>query len=168
MKHNYIVTSRVVSLDSSTSLSRLFQLTSSWNRGVVTGRNLTVHNSLYQMTAPCFCRSVLTCADDRFSVNIRSGPYYRTGHRKSVKIRKNSYGWQLCWFSCDHYRGVKTSWKTALSARRAFNTQLIPCRVSSQRSHSYQPSRNGRDSPGFLGLVPEVSRSRQNTNNVPE
>ena len=45
---------------------------------------------------PCFCRSVLTCADDRFSVNIRSGPYYRTGHRKSVKIRKNSYGWQLC------------------------------------------------------------------------
>ena len=57
---------------------------------------MVFHNSLYQMTAPCFCRSVLTCADDRFSVNIRSGPYYRTGHRKSVKIRKNSYGWQLC------------------------------------------------------------------------
>ena len=25
-----------------------------------------------------------------------SGPYYRTGHRKSVKIRKNSYGCKLC------------------------------------------------------------------------
>ena len=32
--------------------------------------------------------------DDRFSVNIGSGPYYRTGHRKSVK---NSYEWQLCY-----------------------------------------------------------------------
>ena len=41
------------------------------------------------------------------------------------------------WFSCDHYRGVKTSWKTALSARRALNTQLIPwtVRFSSSSSH---------------------------------
>ena len=34
--------------------------------------------------------------------------------------------------------------------------------------HSCQPSRNGRDSPGSLGLVPAVSRSRQNSNKVPE
>ena len=44
------------------------------------------------------CQSITApmCVDDRYSVNNRSSPYYCTGHRKSVKIRKNSYGWQLC------------------------------------------------------------------------
>ena len=35
-------------------------------------------------------------------------------------------------------------------------------------SHTCQPSRNGRDSPGFLCLVPVVSHLRQNNNNVLE
>ena len=36
------------------------------------------------------------------------------------------------------------------------------------RCHSCQPSRNGRDNPGGLYLVPAVSRSRRNSVNVPE
>ena len=57
-------------------------------------------NSLRQRTAPCFCRS----RADNIRVTgarplFRSGPYYRTGHRKSVKIRKKSYGWQLCTYT---------------------------------------------------------------------
>ena len=56
-------------------------------------------NSLRQRTTPCFCRSrvdnIRVTGARPFSVNNRSGPYYRTGHRKSVKIRNNSYGWQL-------------------------------------------------------------------------
>ena len=44
------------------------------------------------------------------------------------------------------------------------------CSVYQSRflSHSCQPSRFGRDSPGMLGLVPVASRFGQNTYDVPD
>ena len=89
-------------------------------------------NSLLQRTAPCFCRS----RADNIRVTgarplFRSGPYYRTGHRKSVKIRKKSYGWAALhiYTTSSVAWALLCYWSTAAWSVLEFASPAVPCCV---------------------------------------
>ena len=61
--------------------------------------------------------------------------------------------------------------KIAFWVLEMLSVMVVPANVDLHYLQSYQPSRDSRNSPGNLGLVPTAPgrvRARQNSNDVPE